>query len=89
MAQHMLREVIKKTAKCPYNFACLKDEPYSGYPLHKARYVDGGNLLFIDGARASTCPHQIACGNGFICSCSVHYSLFCQGALAVKSSSPT
>jgi len=68
-------DVLKMTTKCPHKFSCLTSDKCGYHKTCAVERIFDTNLMFLKDTRQSSCPYQLAFGNGQICICPVHYAI--------------
>ena len=71
-------DVVKKTTRCPSQFACLAGG--KNRPKCDIESANGENVLFIKKENKTTrdCPYRIPFGHSQLCTCPVHYTIYRQ-----------
>jgi len=66
-------ETIKRTVKCQFDFACLRD---NDFPKCVADYSVKNNGVFIKQVMEERCPYKITFGYSYICNCPTRYEIY-------------
>lgn len=66
-------ETLKRTIKCPFDFACLKDK---NFPKCVVDYSVKNNGVFVKEAIDAMCPYKMTFGYSFICNCPTRYEIY-------------
>jgi len=66
-------DILKKTIKCRFNFACLKN---NGFPKCVVDYSVKGNVVFLKKVREEMCPYKMSFGYSYICHCPIRYEIY-------------
>lgn len=66
-------ETLKRTVKCQFNFACLKD---NSFPKCVVAYSVKNNGVFIKEVIEEICPYKMPFGHSYICNCPTRYEVY-------------
>jgi len=67
------KETLKQTIKCPFDYACLKDQHF---PKCVVDYSVENNIVFVKEVRKENCPYLMSFGYATLCHCPTRFEIY-------------